>query len=141
MMRRIRKCSSSQGFTLLELIVVVGIIGVIAAIAIPQYGTYKSRAVDSQMQSALKNARTAMEAYYIDHNDYPAPGKEALLEGEGDKDYGYRPTDGVTLEIVKVTEALDYTLRACANGGSADSWVFSTNDGKTERGGSCEEGS
>ncbi|MFH1139171.1 MAG: prepilin-type N-terminal cleavage/methylation domain-containing protein [Pseudomonadota bacterium] len=59
-----------KGFTLIELMIVVAIIGILAAIAIPQFASYRQRAQDSAAKSALKNLATAQENYYAEHNVY-----------------------------------------------------------------------
>lgn len=68
MLNRIR---SNKGFTLIELLIVVAIIGILAAIAIPQFSAYRQKAYNSAAQSDLKNMKTAMEAYFSDHQKYP----------------------------------------------------------------------
>jgi prepilin-type N-terminal cleavage/methylation domain-containing protein len=55
---------SESGFTLIELLVVVAIIGILAAIAIPQFAAYRRRGYEAQVKSDLRNAATAMEAYF-----------------------------------------------------------------------------
>ena len=62
------------GFTLIELIVVVAIVGVLATIAIPQFGSYRDKACNAAASSDLKNFKTALEAAYNDNQYYPAPG-------------------------------------------------------------------
>ena len=64
---RMRK---QKGFTLIELMIVVAIIGILAAIAIPQFASYRKRAQDSQAKSALKNLATTEEAFYADNQRY-----------------------------------------------------------------------
>ena len=59
-----------KGFTLIELLVVVAIIGILAAIAIPQFQAYRQRSYDAGAKSDLRNAATAQEAYFIDHDTY-----------------------------------------------------------------------
>ncbi len=70
MLKKFRK-NSEKGFTLIELLIVVAIIGILAAIAIPQFASYREKAYNSAAQSDLKNTKTGMEAYYADNQQYP----------------------------------------------------------------------
>jgi type II secretion system protein G len=66
------KKTGHKGFTLVELMIVVAIIGILAAIAIPQFASYRTRAFNTAAQSDLRNLRTSMEAYFVDWQQYPA---------------------------------------------------------------------
>ena len=59
-----------RGFTLIELRIVVVIIGILAAIAIPKFSATKGKAYISTMKSDLKNLASAQESYYYDFSVY-----------------------------------------------------------------------
>jgi type IV pilus assembly protein PilE len=59
-----------SGFTLIELMIVVAIIGILAAIAIPNYNDYVRRSKLTEAQSTLSDLRVKMEQYYQDNRSY-----------------------------------------------------------------------
>lgn len=61
-----------RAFTLIELLIVVVIIGILAAMAIPKFQSTKGKAYFAGMQSDLHNLTTAQEAYFYDHAAYTA---------------------------------------------------------------------
>jgi general secretion pathway protein G len=63
----------ASGFTLLELIVNIAIIGLLVAIAIPAYTTFRDRARIATVRADLKNIQLAMEALAIDTEKWPGP--------------------------------------------------------------------
>jgi len=65
------KLRSKKGFTLIELLIVVAIIGILAAIAIPQFSSYRAKAYNTAATSDLKNLKTGMEAFMADNQQYP----------------------------------------------------------------------
>ena len=67
----LNKLRSNKGFTLIELLIVVAIIGILAAIAIPQFSSYRQKAYNSAAVSDLKNVKTSLESYYADNQHYP----------------------------------------------------------------------
>lgn len=71
MLKKFRK--NEKGFTLIELLIVVAIIGILAAIAIPQFATYRQKAYNSAAQSDLKTMKTELEGYFTDYFQYPTP--------------------------------------------------------------------
>jgi len=68
-----------QGFTLIELMIVVAIIGILAAIALPAYQDYTKRAKVSEGISLAAGAKTAVSEYYISENAWPGSNASAGL--------------------------------------------------------------
>jgi type IV pilus assembly protein PilA len=76
---RLARGREEGGFTLIELMVVVLIIAILIAIAIPTFLGARKRAQDKQAQSNLRNALTAEKTYYVDHQDYASDDVAAEL--------------------------------------------------------------
>lgn len=70
---------SSQGFTLIELMVVMAIIALLAAIAIPQFNAYRIRSFNALALNDLRNMVTAQEALYSSEEIYEACENAACL--------------------------------------------------------------
>lgn len=68
-----------QGFTLIELMIVVAIIGILAAIAIPAYQDYTIRAQVSEGLSLADGAKTAVAEFYTNHGTFPSTNTSAGL--------------------------------------------------------------
>jgi len=62
---------SRRAFTLIELLIVVAIIGILAAIAIPNFLQAQVRAKVARVQADMRNLAPSMESYYVDYNGYP----------------------------------------------------------------------
>jgi general secretion pathway protein G len=79
--RRVNTAPANAGFTLLELLVVLGIIALLAALVAPQVLRYLSDARVSTANAQVKNIAAALELYYLDTGAYPPndAGLDALV--------------------------------------------------------------
>ena len=71
---------NNKGFTLIELMIVVAIIGILASIALPAYQSYTIRAQVSEGLELSGPAQTAVAAYVYDYGTFPTDNNDAALE-------------------------------------------------------------
>jgi type IV pilus assembly protein PilA len=146
---------SGKGFTLIELMIVVAIIGILAAIAIPSFLRFQAKAKQSEVRQNLGAIYTAYQTYYTDYSTFPSAVTITLPGGQtanclsvanfipkGIKRYNYEcmgsvvyPADlgWIASKCDGATAADDaiFTVEACSNidsDSAADVWI--SNDSK-----------
>jgi type IV pilus assembly protein PilA len=119
-----------KGFTLIELMIVVAIIGILAAVAIPAYQDYIARAQVTEAVSLLSGGKQSLAEYYADKGQWPAAPASVMGTTAGKYTstitYVGTPTTSQTMQ-------LQATMKAQASGVNsgiaAQSLVFGTTDG------------
>ena len=104
---------NEKGFTLIELMIVIAIIGILAAIAIPQFSAYRTRANNSAAKADLRNAATAQEAYFVDNSIYADD--IALIQNTS---FGFFQSRDVTTAITAGNTTV-YTMTSLHSSGDA----------------------
>ncbi len=84
----------NSGFSLVELMIVIVIIGVLAAVAVPIYNNNVMKAKMSEADAALGSIRTQLRVYYGENGNYPAPGTGVAVVGAGWNDINATELDG-----------------------------------------------
>ena len=79
----------AKGFTLVELMIVVAIIGILSAVAIPNFMRFQAKSRQSEAKTNLKGFHTTMVSYFAEKNKYPANVTSAGFKTEGNNIYSY----------------------------------------------------
>ena len=104
-MQKIQMKKGQQGFTLIELMIVVAIIGILAAVAIPAYQDYTVRAQVSEGLSLASGAKTALAEYYNHRGSFPSDNASLGLEAANaiTGSYVSQVDAGNTAGVIEVT--------------------------------------
>lgn len=103
-----------RGFTLIELMIVVAIIGILAAIAIPAYQDYTIRAKVSEGVVLASAARTSLAEFRISNNRWPSNNSTAGLSNTIRSKYVAPPTGGISVAGVTLDAACVTSTGVCA---------------------------
>ncbi|MBJ58776.1 hypothetical protein CMN24_03580 [Candidatus Saccharibacteria bacterium] len=108
---------SNKGFTIVELLIVIVVIAILAAITIVAYNGIQNQAKASAAQAAAKQALTKIQAYAVQNADqYPATIAAAGLTSSGGTTYQYRVDNSANPKIFCLTVRVDETDYFVANG-------------------------
>ncbi|HEZ5250735.1 TPA: pilin, partial [Neisseria meningitidis] len=66
-----------KGFTLIELMIVIAIVGILAAVALPAYQDYTARAQVSEAILLAEGQKSAVTEYYLNHGEWPGGNSDA----------------------------------------------------------------
>ena len=115
----LQKLRNKKGFTLIELMIVVAIIGILAAIAIPNFLNYQCKAKQSEAKQSLGTIAKNEVAYFAEHDTYSNSLGALGFATVGNARYTYGVSGSDT--------AFTGTAATADLNGSADGWHITTN--------------
>src|SRR3989337_3464022 len=96
------KVDREKGFTLIELMIVVAILGILAAIAIPNFMRFQAKSKQSEAKTNLGAIGTTAEAWRTEADTYVATVAELGWAPQGDTSFGYSYNDVMVAAATKV---------------------------------------
>src|SRR5688500_9887067 len=102
---------NQKGFTIIELLVVIVIIGILVALALPNLFSAQARGRDTDRKNELKNLQTRLETHFNDNGSYPSTNTAAMVTALGgaatddeyvdprNNAYTYASTDGTSYTL------------------------------------------
>ncbi|WP_340537186.1 type IV pilin protein [Nocardioides sp. GXZ039] len=128
MINRLQKSmdEKDKGFTLVELLVVIVIIGILAAIAIPLFLNQREKGVEAGMKSDLKSLATLEETYFVDNGKYSANVSDFAPGATGD--YNFKQTGANQVTVVSANVD-GFCLHATNTDYTDLEWWYDSQDG------------
>lgn len=120
-----RRLAGSEGFTLIELMVVVMIIAVLIAIAIPSFLGFRKSAQDRSAQSEIRNVLLSQKAYWLENGDYTQTAAD-ITALEPNAVINADPAVGVYMDLNAASSDIVCLTRTAESGNSFSIWESST---------------
>jgi type IV pilus assembly protein PilA len=121
MTKAIRRLGRDEGFTLIELMVVVMIIAVLIAIAIPSFLGFRKSAQDRSAQSELRSVLLAEKAYWLENGAYTETDAD-ITAFEPNANVGAAITDNVVLQLNALSDDVVCMTRTAESGNTFAIW-------------------
>lgn len=107
-MKEVHSSAGQLGFTLIELMIVIAIIGILAAIALPAYQDYTARAQAVEGVKVTGGIRTDLGVYYYEHKAIP-PASDPIYTGISSLSGKYISTGGITVNVANGDITVSYS--------------------------------